>query len=307
MTVAFYRAAHHGLLDQDAVARRPDVRFVASDSNATSAARTKNAPVQSTLGPIELRAVACHVDAASEGGPRLSRHALQLTLEADHAGRLATQTDTQAPETSGSRLGPDTTPARHGDGPPALRDASRATARLHPNARCQQSNAEPAAGTHNRAHQRASVLAMLLAGSLDRDAAAAQLDLSARQLRRLMRAFRTGGLDALRHGNAGRAARHSVPECVRATIVELARTRYAGLSQVQLTQRLAVEQGIALHRTTVRRILLAAGLSGEPTRTRRARVQRHAASSPVGHRCLGQGRVAGCRCEQGNGMSEVSL
>jgi hypothetical protein len=51
-----------------------------------------------------------------------------------------------------------------------------------------------------------------------------------------------------------------VPDGVRDQIVELVRTRYVGLSQSDLGQRLATEHGILLHRTTVRRILLAAGL-----------------------------------------------
>ena len=44
----------------------------------------------------------------------------------------------------------------------------------------------------------------------------------------------------------------------------LARTRYATLNQSELTRRLADEDGIALHRTTVRRILAASGVGGVP-------------------------------------------
>jgi hypothetical protein len=117
------------------------------------------------------------------------------------------------------------------------------------------------------------------------------LELSPRQLRRLVRAYQAGGLDALRHGNAGRAASHAVPDCVQARIVYLARTRYATLNQSELTRRLADEDGIALHRTTVRRILAASGVGGSA----RARWPRRL--SLVGHRCLGQGSVAGCRCD----------
>jgi transposase len=133
---------------------------------------------------------------------------------------------------------------------------------------------------------------MLLAGSLDHEAAAAQLDLSLRQLRRLVRAYRAGELEALRHGNAGRAASHAVPDCLRARIVDLARTRYASLNQTELTQRLASEHGIALHRTTIRRILADSGMGAAAQRRRPRQLL-----PLVGHRCLGRGSVAGCRCD----------
>jgi len=45
------------------------------------------------------------------------------------------------------------------------------------------------------------------------------------------------------------------------------------LSQSELTQRLATEHGIQLHRTTIRRILLAAGLEERQTAGSSARSQ----------------------------------
>jgi nucleoid-associated protein YgaU/transposase len=112
--------------------------------------------------------------------------------------------------------------------------------------------------TDLRPHRRARVLQAVLDGALTHEDAAAQLDVSTRQLRRLLAAYRSGGVDALRHANAGRVPAHAVPDQVRDQVVELVRTRYAGVSQSELAQRLAAEHGIQLHRTTVRRIILAA-------------------------------------------------
>lgn len=111
--------------------------------------------------------------------------------------------------------------------------------------------------TERRAERRAHVLQALLDGSLSSEDAATQLELSRRQLSRLLAAYRRGGVDALRHANSGRVPAHAVPDGVREQILELARTRYAGLSQSELAHRLATEHGINLHRTTVRRIVVA--------------------------------------------------
>jgi transposase len=125
----------------------------------------------------------------------------------------------------------------------------------------QQRCRRPSPDTDRRAQRRALALQAVLDGTLTNEDAAAQLEVSARQLRRLLAAYRNGGVEALRHANAGRVPAHAVPGGVRDQVVELVRTRYVGLSQSELAQRLATEHGIYLHRTTVRRILLAAGLA----------------------------------------------
>jgi nucleoid-associated protein YgaU/transposase len=111
-----------------------------------------------------------------------------------------------------------------------------------------------------RAQRRARVLQAVLDGTLTHADAAEQLEVSTRQLRRLLAVYRVGGVDALRHANAGRVPGHAVADDLRKQIVDLVRTRYAGLSQSELAHRLATEHGIHLHRTTVRRIILAAEL-----------------------------------------------
>jgi hypothetical protein len=87
----------------------------------------------------------------------------------------------------------------------------------------------------------------------------------------LKASYQRTGPAALVHGNRGRVPWNVVPAALRAHVVELAQTRYVGLSCQHLTEHLAEDAGLVLDRTTVRRILVAAGL--RPARTRR--VPRH--------------------------------
>jgi transposase len=171
-----------------------------------------------------------------------------------------------------------------------------------------------------REQQREQVLDAVIEGRLTQADAATVLDLSVRQLRRLVAAYRTQGPAGLVHANRGRSPWQAISPSIRTQVVALARERYVGLSQQQLTERLAREHGIVLHRTTVRRILLEANASdgtpgatapvaSEGTRGAAAPVasdevadrrgDRSArARTPDRHSCLGQGRVPGCHCLQ---------
>jgi nucleoid-associated protein YgaU/transposase len=183
-----------------------------------------------------------------------------------------------------------------------------------------QPTARPAAPMGAREQQREQVLDAVIEGRLTQADAATVLDLSVRQLRRLVAAYRTQGPAGLVHANRGRSPWQAISPSIRTQVVALARERYVGLSQQQLTERLAREHGIVLHRTTVRRILLEANASdgtrgatapvaNEGTRGAAAPVasddvadrrgDRSArARTPDRHSCLGQGRVPGCHCLQ---------
>jgi hypothetical protein len=58
------------------------------------------------------------------------------------------------------------------------------------------------------------------------------------------------------HGNAGRVPWHALPAEIRVRVQELARDRYAGLNYQHLSEKLADDVGMELHRTTVRKVLL---------------------------------------------------
>ncbi len=94
-----------------------------------------------------------------------------------------------------------------------------------------------------------------------------------RQVRRLLAAYRREGGAALAHGNRGRRPVHTLSEEIRRQVVELARGCYEGFNHHHLTELLAEREGLELSRSSVWRILTAAGLKS--SRHRR----------PAKHRC----------------------
>ena len=122
------------------------------------------------------------------------------------------------------------------------------------------------------AQRRATVLTQLLAGALTNGQAADLLGVSVRQLQRLCAAYREDGPAPLVHGNTGRTPWHALPAEVRERVVALAAGRYAGLNDQHLTEKLAEDEGLVLDPTTIRKLVLGAGLRGP--RTRRAPAHR---------------------------------
>jgi transposase len=108
--------------------------------------------------------------------------------------------------------------------------------------------------------KRVMVLNRLLVGQLTAAEAAVLLSLSERQVRRLYAAYRKEGAAALAHGNRGRKPVQAISEEVRHQVIELARTTYVGCNYQHLRDLLAERDGIELSRTSVRRILLTAGI-----------------------------------------------
>lgn len=123
--------------------------------------------------------------------------------------------------------------------------------------------------------KRAFVLNQVLEGRMTQGEAALVLGLSVRQVKRLMRRYRSVGAAGLVHGNRGRTPWQAVDPAVTARVVAMAQTRYAGLNQQHLTEKLATEEGIVLGRTTVRRLLAGAGVTTpRPRRAPTARRRR---------------------------------
>src|SRR5450759_242465 len=119
--------------------------------------------------------------------------------------------------------------------------------------------------------RRLAILTDVDAGRLGPVQAAELLGISVRQLRRIRAEFRERGVEALVHGNRGRAPANTIA-CVGAPrVVELATTTYAGFNQHHFTEMLAEHEGLVLSRSTVRRILTDAGVPAP----RRRRAPRH--------------------------------
>lgn len=108
--------------------------------------------------------------------------------------------------------------------------------------------------------RRLHVLSLLERGRLTTAQAADALHRSTRQVRRLRRALRQSGPEGLAHGSRGGHSPRRLPDPLRAQIVALAQGRYAGLNDHHLTEKLTAVEGLAVSRTTVRRILRAAGV-----------------------------------------------
>jgi transposase len=110
------------------------------------------------------------------------------------------------------------------------------------------------------------VLNAVVAGQSTGAEAAASLGLSARQVRRVLAAYRKEGAAALAHGNRGRRPAHATSAEVGQQVVTLAQTTYRGCNQQHLRDLLAEREGIVLARATVHRLLAAAGLLAPPAR-----------------------------------------
>ena len=111
-----------------------------------------------------------------------------------------------------------------------------------------------------REQSRLQVLNRLVEQQLTTREATAILGLSERHTWRMLAAYRKEGAAALAHGNRGRRPRNAVPEETRRKVIALARTRYAGFNHTHLAEIIAEREGMVVSRSTVRSILLSAGL-----------------------------------------------
>ena len=71
---------------------------------------------------------------------------------------------------------------------------------------------------------------------------------------------RKEGTAALAHGNRGRVPTNATPAITRQQVVVMAQERYRGFNHTHLAELLAETEGIVLSRSTVRRLLVRAGL-----------------------------------------------
>ena len=107
---------------------------------------------------------------------------------------------------------------------------------------------------------RLQVLNSLLAEHMTLDQAATLMGVSPRHTRRILAAYREEGAAAVAHGHRGRRAPNATPDALAADVVHLARTRYVKANHTHLSELLSEPEGIDIGRTTLRRILVNAGL-----------------------------------------------
>ncbi len=90
--------------------------------------------------------------------------------------------------------------------------------------------------------------------------AAGVMNISLRQVRRLLAAYRKEGIAALAHGNRGRKPPNAIKADLRQQVLELAVTKYSGFNHQHFTEVLAEREDIFLSRSSVRNILLESGI-----------------------------------------------
>ena len=108
---------------------------------------------------------------------------------------------------------------------------------------------------------RLRVLNSLLAEHMTLDQAAELMRLSPRHTRRILADYRDNGAASLAHSHRGRQPTNATPEATRSRVVHLARTMYEGANHTHLSELLSEREGIDIGRTTLRRILVNAGLA----------------------------------------------
>ena len=121
---------------------------------------------------------------------------------------------------------------------------------------------------------RIQVLNSLMADHMTIEQAAALMGVSTRHTRRILAAYRRDGAAAIAHGNRGRRPANATTETMATHVVDLARTRYAGVNHTHLSELLRDREGIDIGRTTLRRILVRAGLNSPRRRPPKHRVRR---------------------------------
>jgi len=113
---------------------------------------------------------------------------------------------------------------------------------------------------------RYDVLRRVLDGTISLMDAAGYMGVSYRQAKRLKKKAEEG-LWALAHGNRGRSAAHAVSEEVAGQVVELYKDRYQGFNFSHFHEKLVEIEGVEVCRSTVGRVLKAAGY-GSPRKRR---------------------------------------
>jgi transposase len=125
---------------------------------------------------------------------------------------------------------------------------------------------------------RAGLLKAALAGQITNAQGAGALGLTVRQFRRLKARYRRQGAAGLLHRLRGRPSPRALDVEVRDRVVELLQTTYQGLNDCHLTEKLQELEGLALSRSSVRRIRRALGL---PAKRRRRPRQHRARRTPA--------------------------
>jgi transposase len=113
---------------------------------------------------------------------------------------------------------------------------------------------------NSQEQKRLVVLNQMAAGRYRGIEAAQVLNLSLRQIRRLNTAYQKNGVAVLAHGNRGKKSPRAIREELRQQIIDFYEGKYAGFNITHFTESLGKKESIKLSRSSVRNILLSAGI-----------------------------------------------
>ena len=108
--------------------------------------------------------------------------------------------------------------------------------------------------------RRLKVLHAVLDKRFTQKAAAAKLDLSERQVRRLVKSVREFGDGGIIHRGRGRPSNRSLPEQTKAEVLKVCREKYIDFGPTLASEKLLELDGIKISRETLRQWLMWAGL-----------------------------------------------
>lgn len=107
---------------------------------------------------------------------------------------------------------------------------------------------------------RAEIMQRLLDKRLNQRQAADLLDLSVRQVKRLLRSYRIGGASALISKRRGKPSNHHLPEKLKLRAISLIRTRYFDFGPTLACEKLNELHGLRLSVETVRQLMIGSEL-----------------------------------------------
>lgn len=129
--------------------------------------------------------------------------------------------------------------------------------------------------------KRGQVMELLMAGKTNQKEAGKMLAVSVRQIKRILRRYRTAGLPGLISKKRGRASNRRVDETIRTTAIKVIGERYRDFGPTLAAEKLAELHGIHLSVESARQLMISAGywkprkgatISVHPMRERRARL-----------------------------------
>ena len=108
---------------------------------------------------------------------------------------------------------------------------------------------------------RVSIINNVLKKVVTQKDAACDLDLSDRQIRRVVKRVREEGCKGILHKSRGKPSPRAIPEAVKAKVLSLYEKRYNGFGPTFATEKLFEIDRLNLSRETLRKWLIKGGIS----------------------------------------------